>query len=135
MEVKYNDPTDLRPEGKRILDAPLVGMNIPEFIKQIKSEQAWKSGDKNALTIYKANTMRIVLIGLHQNAVLQKHTAEGNISVQVLEGEIKFNTEEASSTLEKGGMVALHKGIAHSVEAVKESVFLLTLALATDKKD
>ncbi len=129
MEVKYNDPTDLRPEGKRILDAPLVRMNIPEFIDQIKSEQTWKTSDKNAMTIYKNDAMRIVLIGLHKGALLQKHTAEGNISVQVIEGEIKFNTDADSVTLEKGGMVALHKGLPHSVEALKESVFLLTLAI------
>ncbi|MEO6869367.1 MAG: cupin domain-containing protein [Ginsengibacter sp.] len=129
MEVKYNDPTDLRPEGKRILDAPLVRMNIPEFIDQLKSEQPWKTSDKNAMTIYKNDSMRIVLIALHKDAVLKKHTAEGNISVQVMEGEIKFNTDADSVTLEKGGMVALHKGLAHSVEAVKESVFLLTLSI------
>ncbi|MFS8083033.1 MAG: cupin domain-containing protein [Ginsengibacter sp.] len=129
MEVKYNDPTDLRPEGKRILDAPLVRMNIPEFIDQLKSEQPWKTGDKNAMTIYKNDSMRIVLIALHKDAVLKKHTAEGNISVQVIEGEIKFNTDADSVTLEKGGMVSLHNGLAHSVEAVKESVFLLTLAI------
>lgn len=128
MEVKYNDPTDLRPEGKRILDAPLVRMNIPEFIEQLKSEQTWKTSDKNAMTIYKNDVMRIVLIALHKGAELQKHTAEGNISVQVMEGEIKFNTDADSVILEKGGMVALHKGLPHSVEAVKESVFLLTLA-------
>lgn len=132
MEVKSNESTDLRPEGKRILDAPMVTMNIPEYIRQIKNEKAWQTSDRNALTIYKTNTMRLVLIGLHENAVLQKHTAEGNISVQLLEGEIKFNTEAASITLEKGSIVALHKGIAHSVEAVKESVFLLTLALANE---
>lgn len=129
MEVKYNDPTDLRPEGKRILDAPLVRMNIPEFIDQIKSEQTWKTSDKNALTIYKNDAMRMVLIALHKDAVMQKHTAEGNISVQVIEGEIKFNTDADSVTLEKGSMIALHKGLPHSVEAVKESVFLLTLAI------
>ena len=129
MEVKYNDPTDLRPEGKRILDAPLVRMNIPEFIDQLKSEQPWKTSAKNAMTIYKNDSMRIVLIALHKDAVLKKHTAEGNISVQVMEGEIKFNTDADSVTLEKGGMVALHNGLAHSVEAVKESVFLLTLAI------
>ena len=128
MEVKYNDPTDLRPEGKRILDAPLVRMNIPEFIDQLKSEQPWKTGDKNAMTIYKNDAMRMVLIALHKDAILQKHTAEGNISIQVIEGEIKFNTDADSVIMEKGAMIALHKGLSHSVEAIKESVFLLTLA-------
>ena len=40
--VKYNDQTDLRPEGERILDAPLVHMDLNEFSKTIKSEKPGK---------------------------------------------------------------------------------------------
>ena len=40
MEVKYNESTELRPEGGRLLDAPLVSVDIPGFIKQIKDEPA-----------------------------------------------------------------------------------------------
>ncbi len=133
MDIKSNDSTDLRPEGERVIDAPLVMMNLPEFIKQIKSEDTWKNSDRNAITIYKTNGLRIVLLALHEGAELKKHKAEGNISVQVLEGEIKFNTDDESVQLIKGNMIALHKGLPHSVQAIKESVFLLTLTTSLDK--
>lgn len=128
MEVKHNESTELRPEGGRLVDAPLVSLDVPGFIKEIKSEAAWKKNDRNAITIYKTNGMRIVLIALHEDAVMAKHTANGIISVQVLEGEIVFNTDHQSVVLKKGQMIALHKGEPHSVAAAKESVFLLTLA-------
>ena len=127
MEIKNNESTDLRPEGTRLMDAPLVSMDIPEFIKQIKAEVTWENSDRNAMTVYKTNGMRIVLIALHEDAVLKKHTAEGIISVQVLEGEIIFSTDSQSVVIKKGQMIALHKGLPHSVKAIKESVFLLTL--------
>ena len=127
MEIKNNESTDLRPEGTRLMDAPLVSMDIPEFIKQLKEEATWKNGDRNAMTVYKTNGMRIVLIALHEDAVLKKHTADGIISVQVLEGEIIFSTDGQSVIIKKGQMIALHKGLPHSVKAIKESVFLLTL--------
>ncbi|MEO7487499.1 MAG: hypothetical protein ABIU77_10375 [Ferruginibacter sp.] len=44
------------------------------------------------MAVYKTNGMRIVLIALHVDAKLKKHTAGGVISVQVLEGEIIFST-------------------------------------------
>ncbi len=133
MEIKNNESTDLRPEGTRLMDTPLVSMDIPEFIKLIKAEATWQNSDRNAMTVYKTNGMRIVLIALHEDAVLKKHTADGIISVQVLEGEINFNADGQSVVIRKGQMIALHKGLPHSVKAIKESVFLLTLTTTLDK--
>jgi len=133
MEIKNNESTELRPEGGRLMDAPLVSMDIPEFIKQLKSEATWGKNDRNAMTVYKTNGMRIVLIALHEDAVMQKHTAEDIINVQVLEGEILFSTDDQSVVIRKGQMIALHKGLPHSVKAIKESVFLLTLTTTLDK--
>ena len=133
MEIKYNESTELRPEGERLLDAPLVSMDIPAFIKKIKDEPAWKNRDRNAMTIYKTNGLRMVLIALHKDADLTRHTAEGVISLQVLEGKILFNTDDQSVEVEKDQAIALHKGLPHSVKAVKESVFLLTLTTSEDK--
>ena len=128
METKYNESTEQRPEGGRIMDAPLVSIDVPGFIREIKNEDAWKKNDRNAITIYKTDGMRMVLIALHADAVMAKHTANGVISVQVLEGEIIFSAANQSVVLKKGQMVALHKGEPHSVAATKESVFLLTIA-------
>lgn len=128
MEAKHNESTELRPEGGRLMDAPVVPMNVPEFIRQIKDEPAWKKSDRNAITIYKTNGMRIVLIALHEDAVMEKHTTNGVVSVQVLDGEVAFNTNENSIVLRKGEMIALHRNVPHSVAATKESVFLLTVS-------
>ena len=133
MDDKYNESTDLRPEGERVLDAPLVNIDIGRFITQIKKETAWDNSDRNAITVYKTNGLRIVLVALHEGAVMAKHTAAGIISVQVLEGEINFTADEQSVILKKEQMIALHKGLPHSVTALKESVFLLTLTTSLAK--
>ncbi len=133
MEIKYNESTELRPEGERLMDAPLVSINIPKFIKQLKKEPAWKNADRNAMTVYKTDGMRIVLIALHKNAELKRHTADGIISVQSLEGKITFTTDDQSVELKKGQMITLHKKVPHSVKAIKKSVFLLTVATSSEK--
>jgi len=129
MENKSNDATPQRPDGERILNAPLVKMNLNEFIKQIKSETTWADSDRNSVTIFKSETMRIVIIGLHENAELKPHKANGLTSVQVLEGKIEFTAEQQSTQIEKGQMIALQENITHSVRALTESFFLLTLAM------
>jgi quercetin dioxygenase-like cupin family protein len=128
MEEKYNDPTPQRPEGGRTLDAPLVTIDLETFTKQIRQESAWETGDRNAITVFKTNGLRIVLIALQAGAEMKTHTAPGIISVQVLEGQITFTTEAETMELSQGKMLALHARIPHSVFAKEESVFLLTLA-------
>jgi quercetin dioxygenase-like cupin family protein len=127
MEEKHNDATHQRPEGHRTVDAALVTIDLPAFIQQIKEESSWKDGKRNAITVFKTNGLRIVLIALHERAEMARHTADGIISVQVLEGQLQFNTDVSSVELSKGQMLALHEAIPHSVLALKETIFLLTL--------
>ena len=129
MENKSNEATLKRPEGDRLLDAPLVTMDLNHLMEQVRNEPSWKYSDRNSITIYKSENMRVVLIGLHQNAELKTHTANGIINVQVLEGQIKFTTEQQVTNLEKGQMLALKKQLPHSVFALKETFFLLTMAM------
>lgn len=129
MENKSNEATPQRPEGDRLLDATLVTMDLNQFIEQVKNESTWKESDRNSITIFKSDNMRIVLMGLHENAELKTHTANGIISLQVLEGQIKFTTEEQTVTLQKGEMLALHKKIPHSLIALKKTFCLLTVAM------
>lgn len=132
--AKFNEATPQRPEGDRPLDAPLVEMDLSSFRRQIKEEQAWQNSDRNSITIFKTNSLRLVLVGLHQGAEMKTHTAPGIISVQVLEGKIRFTTEQQTAELAEGQMLALHAGIPHSVLAKEESVFLLTLAISKPGK-
>lgn len=129
MENKSNKSTPQRPEGERVLDAALVEMDLSQFILKIKQESTWAESDRNSMTIFKSENMRIVLMGLHQNAELKPHHANGIVTVQVLEGRINFSTEQKTVSLEKGQMIVLHENIEHSVKALTESFFLLTITL------
>jgi len=134
MEEKFNEATDQRPEGDRVIDAAMVTIDLPAFMEQIKQEAAWKERDRNAITVFKTNGMRLVLIALHAGAEMKTHTADGIISVQVIDGRMKFTANNRSAELSKGQMLALHKGIPHSVQAIEETIFLLTLTTTLDDK-
>jgi quercetin dioxygenase-like cupin family protein len=129
MENKSNESTAQRPDGNRVLNAQLVEMDLNKFVDQLKNEITWKTSDRNSVTIFKSETMRIVLMGLQENAELKSHKADGVISVQTLQGKINFVTEKQSVIIGKGQIIALEENITHSVTALKESFFLLTLAM------
>jgi quercetin dioxygenase-like cupin family protein len=124
-----NEASPQRPDGNRVLEAPLLEMNLHKYIDQIKNEATWANGDRDSITIFKSEAMRIVLIGLHKNAAIKPHKANGVISVQVLSGQINFIADQQNSLLEAGQMIALQANITHSVVALSESFLLLTLAV------
>lgn len=129
MQEKYNEATYNRPEGDRPIDLPMMEINIPEFINQLKGEDAWQKNDRNAITVFKTDGLRLVLIALHIGAELKEHNAEGIITVQVIEGNIDFTSGGKSANLRQHHIVTLHAGIPHSVKANDESVILLTMAI------
>ncbi len=127
MNEKYNDATPNRPEGERTIDAPLVSIDLDACMHQIKNEEAWKKNDRNAITVFKTKGLRLVLIALHARAEMKPHTSDGLISLQVLEGHIQLITARETVEVKKEQIATLHENITHSIIAVKETTFLLTM--------
>ena len=128
MEETFNEATANRPKGERPIDSPLLLIDLPSLIEQLKSEDAWTKNDRNAITVFKTTGMNIVLVALHIYAEMPTHTTDGILSVKVLEGKIKFNTPDESLEIKKGQLLTLHAGIPHSLLALEETSFLLTIA-------
>jgi quercetin dioxygenase-like cupin family protein len=125
MEIKRNDATLLRPEGDRVLDAPYVFMNLDEFRKQVKDEEAWEKGDRNGITIFKTDNLTTVLTCLHRYASIKENSVDGFFQVQVLDGKIRVSTDDGDSEMKEGEMMVFHPNVRHSIEALKKSTLLL----------
>jgi quercetin dioxygenase-like cupin family protein len=128
MNEKHNDATRNRPAGERVLDAPMVHVDLPAFIRQIREEETWSKYDRNSITVFKTADMRVVLGGLHAGAGMIPHKAEGMMSIQVLEGELKVNTGDMKTSVKAGQMVVVHKDEMYSITANEESIYLLTMS-------
>ena len=109
------------------LAAPLLTLDLNREIEQLRSEGRWQSGH-TAKTLAKYPDLRVVLIVMKAGGRLEKHRAEGCISVQTLDGRIRFNTAEGTVELVAGQMLTLESGIPHDVEGIVDSAFLLTIA-------
>jgi quercetin dioxygenase-like cupin family protein len=132
---KGNDATPQRPAGERTLDAALLALDLAAARQQIKQEPAWTTSDRNAITLFKTNGLRLVLIALRQGAKMKTYTTNGHLTALVLEGTIRFDTAEQSVALGEGQLLALHAGLPHRVEALAESTFLLTLTTTLAGKE
>lgn len=125
---KSIDSTALRPDGARVLYAPVVQVNLRKYIKQLKSEQTWKSHNHNTITIYKSENTTIVLRGMHKGSELKEREVKGDITLQVLKGKINLTAGEQKFAVRKGNIMCIEHNVSHRFVAARESFFLLTIA-------
>lgn len=125
MEIKRNDATQLRPEGDRVLDAPYVFMDFDTSVRKIKDEEAWEKRDRNAITIFKTDSLTTVLTCLHKDASIQDNSVDGLFQVQVLDGKVRISTDDGDAEMREGEMIVFHPNVKHTIEALKKSTLLL----------
>jgi quercetin dioxygenase-like cupin family protein len=128
MPVKVNDATINRPEGKRLIDAPAVLVNLNEFIEQLKDESAWQKNDRNGITVFKTSGLTMVLSAFHKGAEIKELQLEGLLVLQVVEGEISVSTdtEEENMKLKEKQILVLHPDAKHKLVAEAETIILLS---------
>ena len=126
MENKRNEATLSRPEGDRVLDAPYVFIDIPEFIHQLKNEEAWQKNDRNGITVFKTGRVTVVLTCLHAKAILKDVLVDGIFAIQVIEGIIRVRTPDGEVDMQAHQIMTFHQLVDHSIEALMDSVLLFT---------
>jgi mannose-6-phosphate isomerase-like protein (cupin superfamily) len=121
------ESTKNRPEGERTIDTSQLLIDIPSFIKQIKREKQWKKGDRNAITVFKSEKMRIVLTGLRKKAEMHTQHPENVLSLFVIDGRISLKAQSKKIKIGSGQMLALHEKVPYSITATKKTMLLLTI--------
>ena len=106
MENKRNEATMNRPKGDRVLDAPYVFVNIPEFIRQLKSEETWQKNDRNGITVFKSGRVTMVLTCLHAKAILKNNLVDGIFTLQVIEGIVRVKTPDGDVDMQSNHVIS-----------------------------
>lgn len=109
------------------LESPILLFDLNAEIERLRGENAWQGG-RNSKTLVKHSDFRVVLTVLKFGARLHKHKAAGRISVQTVAGHIRMHVENKVFDLPVGHLLALEWAIAHDVEALEDSAFLLNIA-------
>lgn len=123
--VKKNYP--MHSDG-RLLDGPLLIFDLPLLMDKITNESYWIKGQRNAITLLKSESMRLVLIALREEASIDFRQSGNLISLQLLKGRLTFKAANQTIMLLKDQVLTLHENIQHSLTANEESIFLLSIA-------
>lgn len=109
------------------LESPMLSFDLNKEIDQMRGEAGWQAG-RDSKTLVKHPDLRVVLTVMKSGACLHEHRAAGRISVQTLVGHIRMHAGSKIFDLPAGHLLALEQEIAHDVEALEDSAFLLTIA-------
>ncbi len=127
MEEKYNESTHNRPEGDRLINAPFVVSDLQAHIKQITEEDAYFTSDRNALTLFKAHGVSVVLAALRNGAEMSTPEPTGKVGIiQVLSGSLDVEIESDTSTVGAQQLISFHSHLGYHIAATEDTIFLLT---------
>lgn len=119
----------------RLLDAPLLTFHLTDLVENIKQGDAWKMGERNSITLLKSAYMSVVLIALHQQTEMNFHQSGNTMSIQIIEGSVTMQTDKKSVVLKKGHLLTFHENTQHSLTALEETLFLLTVAICPEGRE
>jgi quercetin dioxygenase-like cupin family protein len=116
------------PKDRGSHDSSLFTYDLPTLIENMKHSQTWAKGELNAMILLKTPEKDIVLTALHEGTEINSFQSNDSITLQIIEGKIKFQTRKESVTLIKGQLLTLYEKIRYSLTTREETVLLLTIA-------
>ena len=116
------------PESERPMRGPLQSFDLGAEVARLREEDAFRGGRRNSITLRKGEGMSVVLLVMGAGDRLEEHTAPGPISLTVREGRIRFSTPDGEVEAGAETLLACNAGVRHAVEAIEDSVYVLTIA-------
>ncbi len=100
---------------------------IFEELSKFEERRPWSQGHF-ARTLFKQPDFRLVLVAMDRGSRLHEHHADGTVSVHVLKGVLRVRMSGQARDIDAGTILAIESSIAHDVEALEDSAFLLTMS-------
>lgn len=82
---------------------------------------------RSARTLVKEGPLRVTVIALAANATLPAHSANGPITVQLLDGDITFDVAGKEYPLQRRDLLVVAANVEHSARSTTGGTFLLTV--------
>jgi quercetin dioxygenase-like cupin family protein len=115
----------------RPVTVPLLHVGLADQLDRLRQESTWRTSGRNAITLTKEPTLRLVLMLLGKGTKMPEHQAAGPLTLHVLSGSMAFRAGDRTEEIGSDELIVLESAIGHELEALEESACLLTLANAS----
>lgn len=120
---------DLMPSIERPLSGDVMVYTLDDERRRTEEPAAVQRHKPSARTLLKDGPLRVTLIVLGAAGVIAEHSAEGPITVHVLDGDVRFTVAGETHELRAGHLLSVRAGVRHHVGSENGGSFLLTVAL------
>lgn len=110
-----------------LLNASLLAFDLPTLIEKMNHNHIRAKGEPNSMILLKSPDKQIVLIALHEGTGIKSFQSNDSVTLQIIEGKLKFHTRKETLILERGQLITLHEKIKYSLTTKEETVLLLTI--------
>jgi ethanolamine utilization protein EutQ (cupin superfamily) len=115
--------------NKSILNISLQNFDLPALVENVKDSRNWKQGEMNTMVLLKSTDKKVVLTALPEDTEIESFQENDSITVQIIEGRLRFHTRKVTVLLGRGQFLTLHQNIKYSMTTSKvKTIFLLTIA-------
>lgn len=108
-------------------DDSLFSLKLPGLIREMKHDCTWAQGELNAMVLLKSFQKQVVLIALHKGTEINSFQSNESVTIQIIEGKLRFHTRKESLMLENGQLIILNEKVAYRLSTKQDTVVLLTL--------
>lgn len=104
-------------------------IQLADELSRLRQRLESSREDRQAVSLVKDYGLNVMLMLLKKGARLHAHRTKGPLTIQVIAGVVRFVATNSHNELAAGTLLAVDRDVSHSVEALEESVLLLTTAL------
>jgi quercetin dioxygenase-like cupin family protein len=118
----------MRPRPEVRVARKVLLFDLKTEAEALKAEPPWKAHGHNAKTLVRRGDSRIVLTALKKDAHVHQHKHSASVSIQAEKGRVQVHLLDDVMELLPGMILSVAPDIAHDIEAMEESLLLLTFA-------
>lgn len=113
---------------RRPLAGPMLSFDVAEQVAQLRADPAYERTGRLGRTLAKSGRLRLVLVVLEAGVEVGMHQAESPMTIQPLEGRLRFRVADADHELRAGQVLYFGAGDAQQIRALEKTSLLLTLS-------
>lgn len=101
--------------------------NILELAYNLKHDKSWEEGEINSMILKKNEHRKEILLVMHNDTKIESFQRDQSITLNVIEGEIKFRTSKHLVHLYSGQFFTLSEKVKYTFHSIVESTILITI--------
>jgi quercetin dioxygenase-like cupin family protein len=121
------------PEDSLEIHRPVQAFDAASAAKRLREQKTYENHGRNVLSLCHGPFLRAMLTAMATGRRTGERRVAGPSTVQVLEGEVRFQAGEERHVLSAGGTLVLEGNVPYEAEALSDAAFLHTLLLSGEE--